>query len=53
MLHITTAQLVMYLAPAVIVQAVGILAAVMVGRGGPQVAVESQTTGEPVFEKAA
>ena len=53
MLHITTAQWIAYLAPAVIVQAVGILAAVKVGRGGPQVAVETQTTSEPVFEEAA
>ncbi len=44
----------MYLAPAVVVQTIGILAAVLVGRGSQEATpVAGQAPSERVFEKAA
>jgi hypothetical protein len=58
MLQISTAQWIAYLAPAVLVQAVGILFAVRVGRTGSQAATSSvagqtPTIGERVLDRAA
>jgi hypothetical protein len=54
MVHITTAQWIMYLAPAVVVQTAGILAAVLVGRGSQEATpVAGQVPSERAFEKAA
>jgi hypothetical protein len=53
MLEITTAQWIMYLAPAVIVQAVGILAAVLIGRSGSQAEALDQVPSKREFEEAA
>ncbi len=54
MMYISTATWIMVLAPIAIFQALGILAAVLVGRTGSHTAsVASQTTGARVLDRAA